>query len=124
MKPAVTESALDGVIERLLMANGEVAAMLLDAASLEADFDRVTIARQVRHVGASGTADLVVRYWLGAACTAMLLVENKIDAGFTPDQPARYAISRDAQRASAPAIATLLLAPAVYLAGSKAGFRV
>ncbi|PTT41875.1 hypothetical protein DBR33_12645, partial [Stenotrophomonas sp. HMWF022] len=119
MKPAVTESALDGVIERLLLADREVAALLLDAAALEAGFDRVTIARQVRHVSASGTADLVVRYWLGSACTAMLLVENKIDAGFTPDQPARYAISRDAQRSSVPAIATLLLAPDVYLAGSR-----
>lgn len=119
MKPAVTEYALDGVIERLLLADWKVAALLLDAAALEAGFDRVTIARQVRHVGASGTADLVVRYWLGPACTAMLLVENKIDAGFTPDQPARYAISRDAQRSSVPAIATLLLAPDVYLAGSR-----
>lgn len=124
MKPAVTEAALDGVIERLLLSNRAAAAMLLDAAALDAGFDRVTIARQVRHVGATGTADLVVRYWVGSACTAMLLVENKIDAGFTPDQPARYAISRDAQRSSAPLIATLLLAPAVYLAGSKlaAGF--
>ena len=124
MKPAVTESALDGVIERLLLGDRNLAAMLLDAATLEADFDRVTIARQVRHVGASGTADLVVRYWLRSACTAMLLVENKIDAGFTPDQPARYAISRDAQRSSVPTIATLLMAPAVYLAGSRlaAGF--
>lgn len=119
MKPAVTESALDGVIERLLLADREVAALLLDAAALKAGFDRVTIARQVRHVGASGTADLVVRYWLGSVRTAMLLVENKIDAGFTPDQPARYAISRDAQRSSVPAIATLLLAPDVYLAGSR-----
>ena len=119
MKPAVTESALDGVIERLLLTDREVAAMLLDAAALEAGFDRVTTARQVRHVGASGTADLVVRYWLGSACTAMLLVENKIDAGFTPDQPARYAISRDAQRTAVPVVATVLLAPAIYLAGSK-----
>lgn len=119
MKPAVTESELDGVIERLLLTDREVAAMLLDAAALEAGFDRVTITRQVRHVGASGTADLVVRYWLGSACTAMLLVENKIDAGFTPDQPARYAISRDAQRTVVPVVATVLLAPAIYLAGSR-----
>lgn len=119
MKPAVTESALDGVIERLLLADQEVALALLEAASLDADFDRLTITRQVRHVGASGTADLVVRYWRGSACAVMLLVENKIDAGFTPDQPARYAISRDAQRSSVPAVATLLVAPAIYLAGSK-----
>lgn len=124
MKPAITESALDGVIERLVLVDRNAAVMLLNAASLEAEFDRVTISRQVRHVGATGTADLVIRYHAGPICTAMLLVENKIDAGFTPDQPARYAISRDAQRTSAPMIATMLLAPAVYLAGSRlaAGF--
>lgn len=119
MKPAVTESALDRVIERLLLADRAVADLLLSAMALNVDFDRLTIARQVRHVGASGTADLVVRYWLGSLCTVMLLVENKIDAGFTPDQPARYAISRDAQRSSATAVGTLLLAPSVYLAGSR-----
>ena len=119
MKPSITEAALDGVIERLLLAHTKCAAMLLHAASIHAAFDRLTVERQVRHVGAYGTADLVVRYWLGGACTAILLVENKIDAGFTPDQPVRYAISRDAQRSSAPAVATLLLAPARYLAGSK-----
>ena len=129
MKPAITESALDGVLERLLLADRETPALFLRSASSQGSdlsFDRVTISRQVRHLSASGTADLVVRFWAGSACAAMLLVENKIDAGFTPDQPTRYAVSRDAHRAvnSAPIVATLLVAPGVYLAGSRlaAGF--
>lgn len=129
MKPAVTESSLDAVIERLLLADRHAAALFLETAVPQAtglSFDRVTIARQVQHAGASGTADLVVRYWERSSCLAVLLVENKIDAGFTPDQPARYAVSRDAHRASgaAPIVATLLVAPSIYLAGSKlaAGF--
>lgn len=129
MKPAVTEAALDGVLERLLLSDHDAAALFLRSASPHGPdplFGRVTVARQVRHMGASGTADLVARFWAGSACAAMLLVENKIDAGFTPDQPARYAVSRDAHRAasSAPIVATLLVAPEVYLAGSRlaAGF--
>lgn len=129
MKPAVTESALDGVLERLLLADRDAGALFLRSALPELSdvgFDRVTVARQVRHLGASGTADLVTRFWTGPSCEAMLLVENKIDAGFTPDQPARYAVSRDAHRAanSAPVVATLLVAPNIYLAGSRlaAGF--
>lgn len=129
MKPSVTESSLDAVLERLLLSHRNAAALFLETAARHAAgvaVDRVTVARQVRHANASGTADLVVRYWSGTSCVAVLLVENKIDAGFTPDQPARYAASRDAHLASgaAPIVATLLVAPSIYLTGSKlaAGF--
>ena len=76
MKPAVTESALDGVLERLLLADRDVGALFLRSALPELfdlAFDRVTVARQVRHLGASGTADLVARFWAGPSCVAMLL---------------------------------------------------
>lgn len=124
MKPSVTESFLDGVLQRLLLSDRNAAALFLGTAVRDVAgvaVDRVTVARQVRHASAIGTADLVVRYWSGASCVAMLLVENKIDAGFTPDQPARYAVSRDAHLASgaAPIVATLLVAPSIYLASSK-----
>lgn len=62
-----------------------------------------------------------MRFWLGSKLVALILVENKIDAGFTPDQPLRYAQSRDSHlnSGSAPLVATLLVAPSVYLAGSR-----
>ena len=124
MKPSVTESSLDAVLERLILSGGDAASLFLQTAIREAHgvfADRVTVARQERHANATGTADLVVRYWLKTSCVAMLLIENKIDAGFTPNQPARYAASRDAHIASgvAPLVATLLVAPSIYLAGSK-----
>lgn len=129
MKPSVTESSLDAVLERLLLGHRNAAALFLESVEHRIEgvaADRVTVARQVRHANAIGTADLVVRYWSGTSCVAMLLVENKIDAGFTPDQPARYATSRDAHLVSgaAPIVATLLVAPSIYLTGSKlaAGF--
>lgn len=129
MKPSVTESSLDAVLERLLLSDHNAAALFLGTAArrgIGVAADRVTVVRQVRHANASGTADLVVRYWSGSSCVAVLLVENKIDAGFTPDQPARYAASRDAHLVSgvAPVVATLLVAPSIYLTGSKlaAGF--
>lgn len=124
MKPAVTEASLDILLERVLVSHPQAAASFLKAAvgkGVEPIADRVTVARQVRHMDATGTADLVVRYWCGSFCSALLLVENKIDAGFTPDQPARYRLSRDAHFAlgAAPIVATLLVAPSVYLFGSK-----
>jgi hypothetical protein len=49
-----------------------------------------------------------------------VLIENKIDAGFTPDQPQRYRISRDAHivDGAAPLVATLLISPSIYIDGS------
>lgn len=125
MKPVVTEAMMDAVLERIFQQPCRSASTLfLRAAFPEIDplaVDRVTTDRQVRHVSVRGTSNLVVRFWTGSRCIALLLIENKIDAAFTPDQPARYAESRDAQRkfAVAPAVATLLVAPERYLASSK-----
>ncbi len=124
MKPSVTEASVDAMIERLILSDGSAACLFLQTSVPQASafsVDKVTVARQVRHANANGTADLVVYYWSQSSCVAMLLVENKIDAGFTPDQPARYAVSRDAHLAAGAAsfVATLLVAPSIYLSGSK-----
>ena len=124
MKPHVTEREIDAVLSRTLSANhGAVRACLTAAAPRcgSVAFDRVTVERQVVHRDTHGTADLVLRLWLREENIAMILIENKIDAGFTPDQPERYAISRDAHRLgrSAGLVATLLVSPAIYIAGSR-----
>ena len=124
MKPQVTESAIDHVLARLLRAsNAAIRACLAAVApsSSEIEFDRVTVEHQVPHRGARGTADLVLRILSKETLKALILIENKIDAGFTPDQPARYARCRDEHIAgrSAPLVATLLASPAIYIAGSR-----
>lgn len=124
MKLKITESHIDTVIANALEAN-ELAARAVLAAALPAhaklDFDRATVCQQVRHRNTHGTADLVLHLWRGKRLQALVLIENKIDAGFTPDQPQRYRISRDAHIAdgAAPLVATLLISPSIYIGGSR-----
>ena len=124
MKPHVTESSMDRVLARLLnSSNSAVRAFLAAAApfSGELKFDRATVSAQVPHIGTHGTADLALRLWSENRLQALILIENKIDAGFTPDQPARYALCRDTHLASQSAsiVATLLVSPSIYISGSR-----
>ncbi len=124
MKPKTTESHLDTVIANALETNMLAARAVLAAASpadAQLDFDRVTVRQQVRHKNTHGTADLVLHLWRGKKLQALVLIENKIDAGFTRDQPQRYRISRDAHAANGavPVVATLLTAPLIYIDSSR-----
>jgi hypothetical protein len=91
-------------------------------------FDQVQVTRQVRHRSVSGTADLVVDLLEGRSPAARLLIENKLEAGFTSDQPRRYAASKRGFLATqiAPVVVTVLVCPATYRAASRgaAGFEV
>lgn len=124
MKPNIRENNLDHIIARILETNGLAARAALAAASplnAELDFDQATVHRQVRHRNTHGTADLVLHLWKNDQLRALILIENKIDAGFTPDQPQRYRISRDSYLVDKPAlvVATLLISPSIYIAGSR-----
>ena len=124
MKPEITESVIDDVLARLFIENERAVETCLSAVAAPDSvfpFDRTTVSRQVPHLGARGTSDLMLHVWSGDELKALILVENKIDAGFTADQPARYALCRDKHIAalSAPFVATLLISPAIYIEGSR-----
>lgn len=124
MKPKITEGHLDTIIANTLETNELAVRAVLAAispADAQLDFDRVTVRKQGRHRNTHGTADLVLHLWQGQLLSALVLIENKIDAGFTPDQPQRYRISRDAHIADgvAPLVATLLISPSIYIDGSR-----
>jgi hypothetical protein len=124
MKPQVSESSIDRIIARTLEAKKSVAQLALRAAcpsSAKLEFDRSSTLQQVRHRNTHGTADLHLHLWRADALKALILIENKIDVAFTPDQPDRYRICRDAYRTERPAVitATLLVSPSVYIAGSR-----
>lgn len=81
-----------------------------------------SVASQTRHrgVGQAGTIDLEITCEDGS----ILLVENKIDAGYSvtrvgDPQPDRYRVSVAALRASGRSAASVLLAPEVYLRGTR-----
>jgi hypothetical protein len=74
---------------------------------------------QTRHIG-SGTIDLEIRYSSGVT----LLIENKIDAGYSVSglgigQPERYRETVCARRGDGEAAVSVLLAPQRYLACSR-----
>ena len=82
MKPEVTESAIDGILARLLIqSNSAVRACLAAAApsSGRVDFDRAIVRAQVPHLGTYGTADLSLGLWSMSQRAALILIENKID---------------------------------------------
>ena len=83
-----------------------------------------SVASQTRHrgTGHAGTIDLEITRQDGS----ILLVENKIDAGYSvtrvgDPQPDRYRASVAALRASGRSAASVLLAPDVYLRGTRHG---
>lgn len=76
---------------------------------------------QTRHVGSSGTIDIDITYSDGTR----LMIENKIDAGYSitrigEGQPKRYRRTVETYRAQGSNAYSVLLAPTVYLASSRA----
>ena len=74
---------------------------------------------QTRHVGSSGTIDIDVTYADGTR----LMIENKIDAGYSitrmgEDQPVRYRRTIEAYRDQGSNAHSVLLAPASYIAST------
>jgi hypothetical protein len=79
-----------------------------------------TIEGQTKHVGSTGRIDLVVAYPNGPR----LLIENKIDAGFSitsagRGQLERYRSTVEAWRSKGVEACSVLLAPERYLAGTR-----
>jgi hypothetical protein len=80
----------------------------------------VSVKAQSRHAAHSGTIDIL----LGLDDGQVLLIENKIDAGYSVTragdaQPGRYRASVQAYARNGILAHSVLLAPATYLAGSR-----
>jgi hypothetical protein len=123
-RPDVFEVDVDALIERRLNTDNEFGRLLirhiLTQSKISVVFDGCRVDRQVPHLGAPGTVDLLI--YLGAKKSgevARILLENKLDSSFTPTQPERYAASAVAMsRGGRPAIAAIC-APKSYLQRSK-----
>lgn len=123
LRPKVLECDIDLILLARLPADsnfvGRMVGLVESQTGRQLLFQQATVEPQARHAGASGTIDILVRLWSGGTETARLLVENKLDSTFTPNQPERYAASAAAMsRAGHPAL-SVLCAPHEYLAKSK-----
>lgn len=120
----IYERQTDALFLAAFARNPAFAAAFLDAID-EVPGNRVrSVASQTRHrgTGHAGTIDLEITREDGS----ILLVENKIDAGYSVSrvgdpQPDRYRASVAALRAGGCSAASVLLAPEVYLRGTRHG---
>jgi hypothetical protein len=92
----------------------------------ELPYDGRNVERQASHAGVTGRIDVLLRLTAGIRECARILVENKLNSGFSkahrceiPDQPARYAASATAMsRLGRPAFA-VIVAPRAYIERSR-----
>jgi len=124
-RPSVFERDIDALLERRLRTDvrfrNSMLSLLADRCPLViTSFKKIGVERQVHHQGATGTIDLLVRLSDGnSGETGRLLIENKLDSGFTPNQPERYASSAFAMSDSKCSAISVICAPRDYLSKSK-----
>lgn len=118
----IYERQTDALFATALSRNPDFARLFLTVIDGAPDNGVARVALQTPHQGPGhrGSIDLE----LTRADGAILLVENKIDAGYSvtrtgDPQPDRYRASISALRARGVRAASVLLAPAVYLAGTR-----
>jgi hypothetical protein len=123
-RPKVFERDIDELLERKLRTDSEFRKKLVAkiAGPDIAPFvhETIQIDRQVRHEGTTGTIDLLLRLLDGRSEeVSRILIENKVDASFTPGQPERYASSAVAMSRTGRMCIAVICAPGVYLQKSK-----
>ncbi|MBS0542038.1 MAG: hypothetical protein JSR47_24975 [Proteobacteria bacterium] len=120
MTQRVYERDTDALFLRGFRERGKFAAHFARLVLGEVPAGEPTVEAQIRHVGSSGTIDIVVRYPNGP----VLMIENKIDAGYSVNrqghsQPQRYRATVAAYRARGAEVHSILLAPQRYLKSSR-----
>jgi hypothetical protein len=120
----IYERDTDNLFSRALMQNPDFARRFLELVDQRSENGIVTLAPQTPHKaeGHRGSIDLE----LTRADGALLLIENKIDAGYSvtrtgDPQPDRYRASIAALQSRGVNAASVLLAPEIYLRGTRHG---
>lgn len=118
--PHVTEAEIDGGLQRLFMTNSATLLRFIDQVFAAPNCRVQSVTQQQRHFICSGSIDLDVNLSNGER----LLVENKIDAGWSVTrsgewQPDRYRGSVQYLRSIGCKARSVLIAPQMYLSSSK-----
>lgn len=124
VRPSVLERDVDQVLERRLSNDAGFAERFIGLVTAQVGrdlpFDGLGVDAQMPHAGVRGSIDLVARLWHRSGQeTGRLLIENKLDSGFTPDQPERYASSASALSTGGRPAFAVLCAPEGYLSRSR-----
>ena len=123
-RPNVLERDVDEILARRIKGDPMFGRSLIHAVMTKVGapfvYEKVGVDRQVRHEGANGTIDLLVRLFTAVSGeTGRILIENKLDSSFTPNQPERYASSAVAMCRAGRVAVPIICAPAEYIKRSK-----
>ncbi|HWH57982.1 MAG TPA: hypothetical protein VN682_10145 [Terriglobales bacterium] len=123
-RPSILEKHVDEVLSRNLHDRDFTKRFLNEIAKqLKTDvvYDHSKITTQTPHAGTSGTIDILASLFSKKPPhkTVFLLIENKLDSSFTPNQPERYASSAIAMSNDTCTAIPIICAPAGYLNRSK-----
>jgi hypothetical protein len=123
-RPRIFEQDIDLILSRRLghdlgFAMAFIAEAVAQVGIPRIAIDTIRVERQVKHAGVSGTIDLRVSVVSSGREAVMLLIENKVDSAFTPDQPERYAASAAAMTTDGRRAISVLCAPRGYIERSR-----
>ncbi len=118
----IYERQTDALFARAFRENPAFSARFLTEIGGTSGLGISDLSGQVRHLGPGNRGSIDLQVTLSNA--TILLIENKIDAGYSVTstgeaQPDRYRASVAALRAQGKSAASVLLAPEIYLAGSR-----
>jgi len=116
----VYECDTDAMFLRLFRQRAEFEALFFKLATGRTRRGYAEVLGQQRHVGSAGSIDLVLKYAQGP----IILIENKIDAGYSVTreghgQPHRYQKTIAAYRSQGAEVYSVVLAPEYYLNSSR-----
>lgn len=111
--PDVCERDIDLLLLEEFVASADFRSWFLEQVGIE-NADALLDARRSVKTG-RGESDIEL-VWKGKSGAIKVLIENKVDAPFTPNQPQRYAERADAYKSSGEyrEVVTVIIAPEVY----------
>jgi hypothetical protein len=119
--PDVCERDIDLLLLEEFIASSEFRSWFLSEVGIEQTTDLAEAYRSVRTM--NGESDLELTFH-GSSGLVKILIENKVDASFQPNQPQRYAERAERYRGLGTyrEVLTVVMAPEVYFGGEDSAF--
>lgn len=111
--PDVCERDIDLLILEEVIASSDFLSWILDRVGIDPFCDLVDARRSVKTANGESDLELVVH---GTNGTAKIMIENKVDAAFQPNQPKRYMERAAGYKSSAKysKVVAVIMAPKIY----------
>lgn len=119
--PDVCERDIDLLLLEEFVASSEFRSWFLSQTGIEQKADLVEACRSVKTMNGESDLDLTFQ---GSSGLVKILIENKVDAAFQPNQPQRYAERAERYRVlgTYQEVLTVIMAPEVYFGDESSAF--